>query len=228
MMRPRERLLSDGAQALSDAELLAIFLRSGSKTRNAIELSQDLLQSCGGMRALLFSNLEEFSKILKEEIVHATVLKEEDRNIEVIMCILSNYTPNCIVRAEVKAPISEMTESGDDMTGEYFAEKFCRAIRLAWKAQCKDTTPYAQQESSTQVKSHDIELKRLSILNINNPKSADALLADVHEVLKFYPFDVDLVHKLVSIHAEKGETGKARDAQMFLKYIELSKKIRSK
>ncbi|NQW58443.1 MAG: JAB domain-containing protein, partial [Polynucleobacter sp.] len=63
MMRPRERLLSDGAQALSDAELLAIFLRSGSKTRNAIELSQDLLQSCGGMRALLFSNLEEFSKI---------------------------------------------------------------------------------------------------------------------------------------------------------------------
>jgi predicted O-linked N-acetylglucosamine transferase (SPINDLY family) len=109
-----------------------------------------------------------------------------------------------------------------------FAEKFCRAIRLAWKAQCKDTTPYEQQESSTQVKSHEIELKRLSILNINNPKSADALLEDVHEVLKFYPFDVNLINKLVGIHTEKGETAKARDVQVFLKYIELSKKIRSK
>jgi hypothetical protein len=68
----------------------------------------------------------------------------------------------------------------------------------------------------------------LSILNINNPKSADALLEDVHEVLKFYPFDLNLINKLVGIHTEKGETAKARDVQVFLKYIELSKKIRSK
>ena len=89
-------------------------------------------ETCDSMGAnFINSVLEEFSKILKEEIVHATVLKEEDRNIEVIMCILSNYTPNCVVRAEVKAPISEMTESGDDMTGEYFVEKFCRAVRIA-------------------------------------------------------------------------------------------------
>lgn len=89
-------------------------------------------ETCDSMGAnFINSVLEEFSKILKEEIVHAADLKEEDRNIEVIMCILSNYTPNCIVRAEVSAPVSEMTESGDDMTGEYFTEKFCRAVRIA-------------------------------------------------------------------------------------------------
>jgi hydroxymethylglutaryl-CoA reductase len=89
-------------------------------------------ETCDSMGAnFINSVLEEFSKILKEEIVHANDLKEEDRNIEVIMCILSNYTPNCIVRAEVSAPVSEMTESGDDMTGEYFTEKFCRAVRIA-------------------------------------------------------------------------------------------------
>lgn len=41
--RPRERLLTQGAQSLSDAELLAIFLRSGSKQHSAVELSRILI-----------------------------------------------------------------------------------------------------------------------------------------------------------------------------------------
>jgi hydroxymethylglutaryl-CoA reductase len=89
-------------------------------------------ETCDSMGAnFINSVLEEFSKILKEEISQTELLKPEDRNMEVVMCILSNYTPNCIVRAEVKAPISEMTDKGDDMNGEYFAEKFCRAVRIA-------------------------------------------------------------------------------------------------
>ena len=50
-MRPREKLLLSGAQSLSDPELLAIFLRCGTKNRNVIELSSDLLEQCGGIRA---------------------------------------------------------------------------------------------------------------------------------------------------------------------------------
>ena len=41
--RPRERLLAQGAQSLSDAELLAIFLRSGSKQHSAVELARLLI-----------------------------------------------------------------------------------------------------------------------------------------------------------------------------------------
>lgn len=51
--RPREKLLQRGSESLSDAELLAIFLRTGTAGRNAIELSRDLLEQYGGLRAWL-------------------------------------------------------------------------------------------------------------------------------------------------------------------------------
>ena len=51
--RPREKLLLRGADALSDAELLAIFLRTGLKGRTAVDLARDLLARFGSLRALL-------------------------------------------------------------------------------------------------------------------------------------------------------------------------------
>ncbi|HZX78372.1 RadC family protein [Lysobacter sp.] len=51
--RPRERLLAQGAAALSDAELLAIFLGSGLRGRDAITTARDLLQAHGPLRTLL-------------------------------------------------------------------------------------------------------------------------------------------------------------------------------
>ena len=58
--RPREKLLARGAQALSDAELLAIFLRTGLPGRNAVELARDLLTQFGGLRALLEADKDSF------------------------------------------------------------------------------------------------------------------------------------------------------------------------
>lgn len=51
--RPREKLLARGAETLSDAELLAIFLRTGMKGRTAVDLARDLLGEFGSLRALL-------------------------------------------------------------------------------------------------------------------------------------------------------------------------------
>lgn len=51
--RPREKLLNRGAEALSDAELLAIFLRTGLKGRTAVDLARDLLSEFGSLRGLL-------------------------------------------------------------------------------------------------------------------------------------------------------------------------------
>lgn len=51
-LRPRERLLTGGAQALSDAELLAVVLRNGRPGRSALELASDLLIEAGGVRGL--------------------------------------------------------------------------------------------------------------------------------------------------------------------------------
>jgi DNA repair protein RadC len=56
--RPRERLLRQGAQALADAELLAICLRTGVQGKSAVELARDLLGRFGSLRGLLAAATE--------------------------------------------------------------------------------------------------------------------------------------------------------------------------
>lgn len=91
---------------------------------------QATFDTCDSMGAnFINSVLEEFSKILKNEISKTNLLNEEEKEIQVVMCILSNYTPNCLVRAEVSANIEDLSEG--EMSGAEFAEKFCRAIRIA-------------------------------------------------------------------------------------------------
>jgi DNA repair protein RadC len=58
--RPREKMLLRGPQALSDAELLAIFLRTGVKGKSAVDLSRDLLNEFGSLRALLTADRQTF------------------------------------------------------------------------------------------------------------------------------------------------------------------------
>lgn len=59
--RPRERLIKHGAQALSDAELLAIFLRVGVRGKSAVELGRDMLVHFGSLGGLFGAGLREFS-----------------------------------------------------------------------------------------------------------------------------------------------------------------------
>jgi len=58
--RPREKLLNQGAQVLSDAELLAIFLRTGVQGKSAVDLARELLQQFGGLRPLLQADRHTF------------------------------------------------------------------------------------------------------------------------------------------------------------------------
>ncbi len=58
--RPREKLLAHGAATLTDTELLAIFLRTGTRGKSAIDLARDLLSHFGGVRQLLNSKAAQF------------------------------------------------------------------------------------------------------------------------------------------------------------------------
>ncbi|QSA96969.1 DNA repair protein RadC [Methylococcus sp. EFPC2] len=60
--RPREKLLERGPGALSDAELLAIFLRIGVKGKTAVDLARELIAEYGSLRALLEADFERFSR----------------------------------------------------------------------------------------------------------------------------------------------------------------------
>ncbi|MEO8135807.1 MAG: DNA repair protein RadC [Betaproteobacteria bacterium] len=61
--RPREKLLAQGAGRLSEAELLAIFFRTGIVGRSAVDLARDVLVHFGGLNALFAAPLAEFRKI---------------------------------------------------------------------------------------------------------------------------------------------------------------------
>lgn len=87
-------------------------------------------ETCEAMGAnFINSILEEFSKILQREIEDSNFTQEEKRLV-IIMCILSNYTPECIVRSEVSCPIEKLTE-GTNLSPDEFALKFEQAIHVA-------------------------------------------------------------------------------------------------
>lgn len=62
--RPREKLLEHGSSSLSDAELLAIFLRTGVSGKSAVDLARHLLNEFGSLRALLEADLSSFCRPL--------------------------------------------------------------------------------------------------------------------------------------------------------------------
>ena len=76
------------------------------------------------------SCLEQFAKTLKEETQGYDLFSEEEKDIEVVMSILSNYVPSCIVRAEVSCPVEDLAEKHIP-NPKAFAERFIRAVQIA-------------------------------------------------------------------------------------------------
>ena len=62
-LRVREKLLTCGAQNLSDAELLAVFISSGSSKRSCLQLAYDLMKQLGNLRSILTADLQTFQQV---------------------------------------------------------------------------------------------------------------------------------------------------------------------
>ena len=83
------------------------------------------------------SCLEQLAKSLKEEAQNYTYFTETEKEITIVMSILSNYVPNCIVRAEVSCAVEALAENlpagkqGKFNNPQEFAEKFVQAVRIA-------------------------------------------------------------------------------------------------
>ncbi len=76
------------------------------------------------------SCLEQLAKTLKAEAQENSSFTAEEKNLQVVMSILSNYVPNCIVRAEVSCKVEELAEKQLEYPQE-FAEKFVQAVAIA-------------------------------------------------------------------------------------------------
>lgn len=75
------------------------------------------------------SCLEQFASTLKTAFDEEVRFRESGATLTVIMSILSNYVPDCVVRAEVSCPVSELSEK--DIDGAEFAKKFIQAVAIA-------------------------------------------------------------------------------------------------
>ena len=78
------------------------------------------------------SCLEAIAKRLQHYIQEESIFTEEEKEVEIVMSILSNYVPNCIAKASVSCPI-EALEQEEGLSKQAFAEKFVRAINIAQK-----------------------------------------------------------------------------------------------
>jgi len=85
-------------------------------------------ETCDAMGANFINTLLEALGRTFKNLMSAQFRDEE---LMIVMAILSNYTPNCLVRAEVSCPVSDLDDKSHGMTPEVFAEKFMRAIRIA-------------------------------------------------------------------------------------------------
>lgn len=76
------------------------------------------------------SCLEQFARTLEREAAANEAFTEEEQELEIVMSILSNYVPNCLVRAEVACPVDALTgEAGMDPLE--FADKMVQAVAIA-------------------------------------------------------------------------------------------------
>ena len=76
------------------------------------------------------SCLEQFATTLKQEALNYESFSAAEKNIEVVMSILSNYVPNCLVKVEVSCPVQELAEK-NIQNPLAFAQKFVQAVKIA-------------------------------------------------------------------------------------------------
>lgn len=88
--------------------------------------------TCDSMGAnFINSCLEEFASILKDWFIEHPIFSEKEKEVEVIMSILSNYTPDCLVKCWVECPIDDLGSFENGLSAQEFAQKFAKAIRIA-------------------------------------------------------------------------------------------------
>ncbi len=89
-------------------------------------------ETCDSMGAnFINSVLERMGQTLQSFAATHPAFSDEERDLTVIMAILSNYTPDCLVRATVTCPVEDLGTFPGGMSAEVFAEKFSTAVRIA-------------------------------------------------------------------------------------------------
>jgi hydroxymethylglutaryl-CoA reductase len=98
-------------------------------------------ETCDSMGAnFINSVLERMGQSLQAFAATHADFTDEERDLTIIMAILSNFTPDCIVRASVECKVADLGTFPNNMSSEIFAEKFSKAVRIAYIDPYRATT----------------------------------------------------------------------------------------
>jgi hydroxymethylglutaryl-CoA reductase len=131
------KLCSDAAQITANMEkrgggILSIELIDLTHTEPGYFQIKACFETRDSMGAnFINSVLEAFGNTLEVFFATHPIFNADEKEVEIIMAILSNYTPECLVRAEVSCPVDELGEFPEGLTAAAFAEKFRKAIQIA-------------------------------------------------------------------------------------------------
>jgi hydroxymethylglutaryl-CoA reductase len=132
----KSKLLIDVKPITKNMELrgggiIDIELRDKTKEINGYYQLHASFETLDAMGAnFINSCLEQFAKTFKEQALNFKDFSTEENDIQIVMSILSNYVPDCLVRAEVSCKIEDLNED-KDISPEEFASKFIQAVNIA-------------------------------------------------------------------------------------------------
>ena len=133
----RERLLADVSDITKNMEKRGGGVREielldfTNKLDNYFQLRVSF-ETCDSMGAnFINSVLEQFGQSLQSFVLEDESFEGNEKDLEIIMAILSNFTPQCMVRVEASCPISDLGMFPNNMNGETFARRFYDAIQIA-------------------------------------------------------------------------------------------------
>lgn len=133
----KERLIQDTRHLTENMEkrgggILDIELLDKSDELKDYYQLRASFETCDSMGAnFINSVLEEFGRSLRAFIANRRDFSAREKKCEVIMAILSNFTPDCVVRTSVECDIEELGKFPNGMDAKTFADRFCQAVWIA-------------------------------------------------------------------------------------------------
>lgn len=132
----KPKLIKDAASITKNMEkrgggIIDIELRNKTKDIKGYYQLHASFETLDAMGAnFINSCLEQFAKTFKSEALNFNGFSSEEKNIQIVMSILSNYVPDCLVRAEVSCKVEDLNED-KTISAEEFAAKFIQAVNIA-------------------------------------------------------------------------------------------------
>lgn len=132
----KNRLIADAKSITQNMEkrgggILDIELRIKTEKLSGYYQLHATFETLDAMGAnFINSCLEQFATTFKQEALRFKDFTDNEKQIEIVMSILSNYVPNCLVRAEVSCPVSDLSDNQNSHP-EAFAQKFVQAVNIA-------------------------------------------------------------------------------------------------